>query len=457
MANTYLTRTPSSTGNQQKWTLSMWVKRGKLGVQTPIISTVQSSPSNTYDEMYFNTSDKFQFSTVYNNSQKAIRTTRVFRDTNAWYHIQFVYDTANSTVTDHAKLYINGVRETSFEDTTLLASGAAQWNSSWNKSGNPMRIGYQSTNTASYFNGSMSHIHFANNQAYAATVFGETDATTGEWKIKTSPSVTYGTNGFFILKDGNSVTDQSGNSNNFTVGGGTLTKTEDCPSNVFATLNPLTIGGTAVVLGNGNNSVVSGANNAEWYTASTIAPSTGKWYCELRNDFVSGQSADLIVGFTTNLEDRRGESFPGKQSWSLGLISAGTGEGNIIISNSSVATGYTSAWGVTNKILGIALDLDNKKIYFSLDGIWQSSANPSAGSGGYDFSSSLTAFEDNYFIAIGSNYNSLSANLCSMNFGNGYFGTTAVSSAGTNASGIGIFEYDVPTGYTALSTKGLNL
>jgi len=43
------------------------------------------------------------------------------------------------------------------------------------------------------------------------------------------------------------------------------------------------------------------------------------------------------------------------------------------------------------------------------------------------------------------------------NFGNGYFGTTAVSSAGTNASGIGIFEYDVPTGYTALSTKGLNL
>ena len=45
---------------------------------------------------------------------------------------------------------------------------------------------------------------------------------------------------------------------------------------------------------------------------------------------------------------------------------------------------------------------------------------------------------------------------CHVNFGNGYFGTTAVSSAGTNASGIGIFEYDVPTGYTALSTKGLN-
>ena len=44
-----------------------------------------------------------------------------------------------------------------------------------------------------------------------------------------------------------------------------------------------------------------------------------------------------------------------------------------------------------------------------------------------------------------------------MNFGNGYFQQTAVASAGTNASNNGIFEYDVPAGYTALSTKGLNL
>ena len=104
-------------------------------------------------------------------------------------------------------------------------------------------IGAQTYNGGSnynrFFNGSMSHINFIDGTAYDASYFGETDATTGEWKIKTSPSVTYGTNGFFILKDGNSGTDQSGNSNNFTVGGGTLTKTEDNPSNVFATINPL--------------------------------------------------------------------------------------------------------------------------------------------------------------------------------------------------------------------------
>ena len=39
------------------------------------------------------------------------------------------------------------------------------------------------------------------------------------------------------------------------------------------------------------------------------------------------------------------------------------------------------------------------------------------------------------------------------NFGNGYFNDVAVS-AGTNASGNGIFELDVPTGYTAPCTKG---
>ena len=42
------------------------------------------------------------------------------------------------------------------------------------------------------------------------------------------------------------------------------------------------------------------------------------------------------------------------------------------------------------------------------------------------------------------------------NFGNGMFKTTAVASAGSNASNIGTFEHDVPAGYTALSTKGLN-
>ena len=55
----------------------------------------------------------------------------------------------------------------------------------------------QDQNSDFNFTGSMSHIHFIDGTAYDASAFGETDSTTGEWKGKTSPSVTYGTNGFF--------------------------------------------------------------------------------------------------------------------------------------------------------------------------------------------------------------------------------------------------------------------
>ena len=39
--------------------------------------------------------------------------------------------------------------------------------------------------------------------SYNADTFGSTDSTTGEWKINTTPTVNYGNNGFFILKDDN--------------------------------------------------------------------------------------------------------------------------------------------------------------------------------------------------------------------------------------------------------------
>ena len=52
---------------------------------------------------------------------------------------------------------------------------------------------------------------------------------------------------------------------------------------------------------------------------------------------------------------------------------------------------------------------------------------------------------------------SVASSVANVNFGNGIFGTTAISSAGTNAAGHGLFEYDVPSGYTALSSKGLNV
>jgi hypothetical protein len=47
-----------------------------------------------------------------------------------------------------------------------------------------------------------------------------------------------------------------------------------------------------------------------------------------------------------------------------------------------------------------------------------------------------------------------------VNFGNGFFGTTAITTNSGNgyagAEGASKFNYTVPAGYSALNTKGLN-
>ena len=44
--------------------------------------------------------------------------------------------------------------------------------------------------------------------------------------------------------------------------------------------------------------------------------------------------------------------------------------------------------------------------------------------------------------------------LAGLVFGNGYFGTTAITSAGSNGNGL-LFEYDVPSGHYGISTKNI--
>ena len=100
-----------------------------------------------------------------------------------------------------------------------------------------------------------------------------------------------------------------------------------------------------------------------------------------------------------------------------------------------------------------AVDVDAGKLWIGVNGVWFNSGNPATGSNA-TLTFTNSSGDD---LQIYAGFGSSSARVSSFNFGNGFFGTTAVSSAGSNASGVGIFEYDVPTGYAALSTKGLNL
>ena len=150
-----------------------------------------------------------------------------------------------------------------------------------------------------------------------------------------------------------------------------------------------------------------------------------------------------LVGITQNPTDAAGQYLGGDNNDSWGYYD---NTGNVA-HNASTVVSY-STW-TQNDIIGVAVDLDNSKLFFAKNGTWQNSSDPANGTNGISIDSGFT-----YFFAWGDL--TTHSNYCQANFGNGYFGTTAVSSAGTNASGNGIFEYDVPTGYTALSTKGLN-
>ena len=438
MASTYLTRTFGSAGNRQSWTWSAWIKKSKIYNSTSSgdreVWFGGYTASNDTEWLEFGTQgDAFYFTT----SVTASTGNRLMRDPNGWFHAVVTYDGSN------LKFYYNN--ELDFNNTQL--SG----NRGINVAG-VHTIGALATNQSSRrFNGVMSHVHFVDGAVLAPTVFGETDSVTGEWKIIVEPTVSsYGTNGFFILKDGNSVTDQSTNSNNWTVAGGTLTKTEDNPSNVFCTINPLDNyygGGT---LSNGNTKIQTGGSGIESYTLSTLGASSGKYYCEMK--LVSSTSAHKTRLGIAYEPTNTTSDFLGKKnsSWSYNQ----TGE----VTNNNSSVGGTWSSYTAGDIIGMAFNLDDlqgglHKLYYSKNGVWQNGADPSNHSSTTGVVG-ITA-DKTYLIGIGDETGGYS--VCELNFGNGYFGTTAVSSAGTNASGNGIFEYDVPTGFTALSTKGLNL
>jgi len=443
MASTYLTRTPSSDGNQKTWTLSVWFKGGSL---TDGMFFTYTGTSSARSEISLGNINKLYVAWNPTGSgwyYASTSQTRQLRDPNAWYHLVIGVDTTQATASNRVKIYINGEQAGSELIDTYPTQNQ---DTGYNKSGYSHQIGRYAHASNNYFDGAMSHFHWIDGTQYDASAFGSTDATTGEWKINTSPSVTYGTNGFFILKDGNSVTDQSGNGNNFTVGGGTLTKTEDNPSNVFATLNALDNYYANATLSNGNTTVATNASN-ETYITSTLAVSTGKYYWEVEYDAGSDNS---FIGIIDRVSDST--SFQAYIDATNGISYKKNGS---IYTNGGNMSGVNIGTYTTGDIISVAMDLDNNKLYFGKNGSWLNSGVPTSGSTGTGaFSINSSPKDGVYYAQVGDDNTGSQTLKC--NFGNGYFGTTAVTSAGTNASGNGIFEYDVPTGYTALSTKGLN-
>jgi len=112
-----LDRTPSSASNQQTWTWSAWIKRGNLlGNRQNLFGGRNTGSSNVFG--FFNPVNNAAADTfgayLGANGDSRFQTTRVFRDSSAWYNLVVVLDTTNSTAADRFRLYVNGVRETVF-------------------------------------------------------------------------------------------------------------------------------------------------------------------------------------------------------------------------------------------------------------------------------------------------------------------------------------------------------
>ena len=446
MANTRLTRTPSSAGSYVINTWSFWVKRGTLSSNQNLFNAYVSS-SNKF-RIKFTPSDQLEVGYFTGSWDFQIVTNRKFRDTSAWFHIVVAQKANESTATDRIKVYVNGVRETSFATTNFPS--ANEGSNVINATNATQNIG-SSGAPDHYFDGSMSHVHFADGSALAPTVFGETDSTTGEWKIKTSPSFTPGTNGFTILKDGNTITDQSANSNNFSTSGAGVTTTKDCPSNVFATLNPLIKFNSSysVALSNGNTTLgtSTGSTNSN-PTPTTFGITTGKYYWETKFVSLASGTAYALTGIMAQNPAGEGNYLGGYND------SYGYGSWNGVVYNNGGSTGNTTGgatYGVGD-ILSMAFDADNNRLYYYKNGAIQNSGT------GIVIPAASTTVLGAWFPAVG-DWGS-TTHVWSCNFGNGFFGTTAVTTNSGNgyagADGKSKFNYAVPSGYSALSTKGLN-
>jgi len=446
MASTYLTRTGTTGTANYKMTYSAWFKRGNIGSGNELFCIYQSNSNRLFLR---NNGDTFEFQI----SGQANSTTRQFRDTSAWYHLVIAVDTTQATASDRIKWYVNGEYISDGGSTIGQNTGLPHYSS-----GSNYYVGngeYNSTPYTSYWDGLMAHVHFIDGTAYDADTFGETDATTGIWKPKTAPSVTYGNNGFFLkfASAGSLGTDSSGNGNNFTLSG-SGTQTQDTPSNVFATMNPLDNYYPASTFSQGNTTITTATSNRS-YNTGTLGASSGKYYWEVKAVSNVGSSNGCYIGIASTNPITNGISAPvqtlGYWQYDYAYVS---GDGNYYTNNTSTSYGDTYT---DNDIIGVALDLDNNKLYFSKNGTWQNSGDPTSGAtgtGAISIGDPSGTVNGVYTPGLGDWWTS--GFTVSFNFGNGYFGTTAVSSAQSPSDGIGLFEYSVPSGYKALCTKSIN-
>ena len=387
----YLSRTFGVPTDGKKFTLSWWMKRGTVGSAVSILSgiNVSSTFSMQFSAQTTNSDGDYFRVANPNAGTTYLYTDAVFRDPSAWYHFVFVFDSANATANDRAILYCNGTRLSATVSVTLNAT------SRWNENGATARIGLGGAGFATvkdYFDGHKANFYMIDGQALTPSSFGQTDATTGVWVPKAYTG-TFGTNGFFLqFKDATSTTtigyDTSGNSNNFTTSGISVTsgvtfdQMTDTPTNNYPTFDAISPIGSASSIGTLSAANLtfdhSAANYAQRFGSFAVA--SGKWYFEYTiTTFSSGRSCAFGIGKTADYPSGAGAA----GSWT-GCVGYGD-FGDTYLRPITEAAGVSNTSGVAsmtfaaNDIVMIAFDVAAGKFWMGKNGTWFDSGNPAAG------------------------------------------------------------------------------
>ena len=424
----YLSRTPSSAGNRKTFTISAWVKRCSTGGVHPIFSRYTANSDAGFLGLYINSDDYIYFtgwSTVY------LKSSRIYRDPTAWSHILLAVDTTQSTSTDRIKLYFNGELQSTAtynapsQDADLVINEAVE-----HRIGNYHNV---------YFDGYMAEVNFIDGSQLTPSYFGETDVLTGQWNPKKYTG-SYGTNGFYLNFSDNSGTtattlgkDSSGNGNNFTPNNfsvaANLTNDSmpDTPTNNFCTLNPLNAT-SSFNFGEGN--LVFDQSSNDQAITGTFFITSGKWYWEIYKN--ASQNPEIGICGQETLSNQS----TGTVNSRLAFI---TNDGNLRTGASSTQSITGSSSGQTGAgYIRIAVDMDNKKIWFSdTSGNYFNSGNPATGANAaYDFSSHPVkdGWTPYVFMGTGSGHN------CYMNFGQ---------------FDLNSFSSNIPAGFSTLTSANL--
>ena len=385
----YLSRALGSPTSDDKASVSVWLKRIAVGTD------------NSFFDNYQGTNDRLTISLVSSTDGDALGvyqrdssgivcnllTTQKFRDPASWYHILVAFDTTQSTEADRVKIYVNGTQVTSFSSSTYFS----QNHNLRAGSGYTTNVGRYGAGS-NYFGGYMAEFNYIDGQQLSPTDVGFTDSQTGIWMPRRYEG-TYGNNGFRLDFSDNSSTaalgiDKSPNGNDFTTNNFSVTAGSgndsfiDTPTNNFCTLNHLDKTNDADVQ-NGGMTLYNNANDQA--ATGTFGITSGKWYWEVVMN--SNEPEIGIAHFKMPLSNKS-VSVAGDGQIAL-IVTGADGNSNFLRVNGSTTSGSGISGQSGPGTIGIALDMDNKKIWFTnTSGNYFNSGNPVTGNNpAVDFSS----------------------------------------------------------------------